>query len=207
MQRRIGIVGIVLGEDAHADLVEAGLGKRGERVVLHRHRLVRPGVAGGAERQIGRAVDIGEVVPVAHPYRSMNTLARRRRRKIAGQPVELGRARLRGKFPDTLRVRRKAYPVGAVAVVEARHLDLAVALADHRVERDIDKRIAPRRALGAELENVPASDVLAAHPHISLVIISISPLDRTGRKARDEVALEDQVDEDGGDDRHHDCGV
>ena len=70
------VVLVVLGEDAHADLVEGRGGEGGEGFLLHFVALVGPGVAGGAEGEVG--------------------VCRRRRRKWVPPRTTMGAVRVGG---------------------------------------------------------------------------------------------------------------
>ena len=64
----LGLVVVVLvglGEDAHADLVEGRSAQGIEGLLLESVALMDPGVAGGAEGEVRRAVGVGEVVRLA----------------------------------------------------------------------------------------------------------------------------------------------
>lgn len=110
-----------LGEDAHSDLVEGRGGKGGEGLLLHLAALMSPGVAGGSEGEVGRAVGVGEVVDVADGDGAVAVGGSAE--EGAGVVGEGGGVAAGGEAPGAFGVGHEADFVGAVAVVESVHLD------------------------------------------------------------------------------------
>src|SRR5882724_7329135 len=115
--RFVFVVGVVLGEDAHAQLVEGGRAESRESLGLERVALMGPGVAGGADGDIGRAVCVGEVKNIRNPDRAV----------IAGRRWScLKAARFAGGGcvgPLSLGIRHEAELVDALAVLKAVDMD------------------------------------------------------------------------------------
>ena len=133
-------------------------------------------------------------MPVAHPDRAVVALAGRAAAKPSAQGLERGGVRTRAKRPLPLRVRHEANAVETVAVIEAGRSHAAVFAPEIDVERHVDERIAVFRTGKRGLEKSPFLD-LGSH---SLL------LDRAARETRDEVALEDEVDDRRRQHGHHD---
>jgi len=149
------VVLVALGEDAHAHLVEGRITEDIKREALEVLGLVDPGIAGGAEGEVGGSVGIGEVVGVMDAYRAMHSRRWRTAAERTRLGVEGGRVAVGGIAPVALRIGHEADLVLARAVVEAVHLDDSVAQGKGGRQIYLGKRVAGRRAVERKLEDVP----------------------------------------------------
>ena len=158
---RLVLVGdvVALGEDAEADLVERRGGERLERLLLELAGLMHPGVAGGAELVIGRAVGVAQVERLEDLDRPVIVRRRRPDGERAGLAVQLGPVAPRLVAPRALRRRREADLVGAIAVVEAAHRHALAVMAERAGEFHVEVGIALARPVQRCLPHAPLLDV------------------------------------------------
>lgn len=154
VDRLVVIEVVVLGEDAHAHLVERGGGECLERLLFQFVALVRPRVAGRAEGVVDGAVGVTEVDAIGADGAVVGTRGGRAAEGtgLAGELGAVGASDIRP-FADG--VGGEADPVCAIAIVEAVDSDDAMAKAEVGGELDVGEGIAGRGAGEFELENVP----------------------------------------------------
>ena len=118
-----------------------------------------PGVAGGAERKVGLAVGVTEIVGIAHGDGAVISRGRRDAEERSGLAIELAAIAVRDVAPFAFGVRREANFVGAASIVEAIDHDAAVLLPELGGELHVEEGIAFSRAGELEFEAAPAFDV------------------------------------------------
>src|SRR5450759_3265975 len=117
-----------------------------------------PGVAGGAEREVGSAVGVAEIVSVPHGDGAVILRRRRAREEGAGLAIELAAIAARDVSPFSIGVRCEANLVGAAAIVKAIHLYGAVLLPEFGGEADVEEGVAFPWTGELDLKPVPAFD-------------------------------------------------
>ena len=147
-------------EHAHADLVERPCLQCGERLGAARVGLQRPGISGGADRPIGRAVGIDEVIAVGrHPDRAAIAGTGGDTLHDTAAPVEQGDVARRPPRPAADFGRAEADAVHALAIVEARNRDPLPREFERRRERDVVEGIAGVRPIQADFVQTPTLDI------------------------------------------------
>lgn len=140
-QRRIAMELVPLGEDAHAQLVEWGAGKRAQGLLLPCDRLVHPAIASRSDGEMARAVGMGEVETTGHLHWSMVADGSQRGDELAA-PVRQGRPGRNGfPGPAPLAGRHEAHLPDAVAIMEAAHGQDPRAIAEAYLQAGIAERV------------------------------------------------------------------
>src|SRR4029079_5935641 len=104
--------------------------------------LMRPGVTGRAEREVGGAVGMGEMETFADPDGAMETRLGRRTPDGAGMPgkrIDIG---FRYIGPVALLVRHEPHPVDAIVVVEAGDRNAPATNRKNGAKAHLDERVA-----------------------------------------------------------------
>ena len=155
IERLVFVIDVILREGRHSEFVEVCALQRRERLRLHFERLMGPGVAGRSERKIGRAVRVREMEFVANGDGSMHLRPRHGARKGARPSIQFSDIRERPIDPFPRSVRHETHAIDSIAIIETGNLDPAIAESENGVERDVEIRIAGRRALERSFEGVP----------------------------------------------------
>ena len=140
-------LGVVLRENAHANLVERCAGQRTQRFFLLCIAAVRPRVTRGAEFEIRRAVGIGEMKRGVHVHRPVVSSGRWPDDERTGLPVEFWSVAVRDVLPFARQLRHETDTINVFAIVKPGDFVRRVALAERRGQCHVGERIAVGRSV------------------------------------------------------------
>ena len=155
-QRLFSVKLIELGEETEPDLVKRIVLQSFQRLLLPLHRLIRPRIAGRANRIVGRMIRIPKMRLIHHHYRSV-VLPRRRHYlkgafRILNHICKISFHLIR---ISTLVRRHKSRPVDTVPIVEAVNPDLFLLSLKRNRHRVIAKRIPVAFTPAADFKKSP----------------------------------------------------
>ena len=133
----------MLGEHAHAQLVEWRGCQCIQSLRFQVIPLMHPGITGGANLDVRRPIIVTKMECVPHPHRAVAPRPRRRDQPLALPPIQLRAIADRPVAQDSGRIRHEANPIHAIAVVETGHILHAVVQLEARPHGDIREWIAP----------------------------------------------------------------
>jgi hypothetical protein len=143
--RLVLVIGVALGEDTEANLVERRSGQRLQGLLLQPFRLMDPGVAGGAELVIRRTVQVAQVEGVENFDRSVIASCRSDCCEAARLLIERWIIAPGGELPGADGRRTEPNAEGMPSVPEPRHVNGPVALGEDRGKGGVEPWVLRRR--------------------------------------------------------------